>query len=278
MGRRLGLLLLGWLCLSPGMRAATGGGGQSWMADRALMTELRNSGDAVERPHARLWFDPAALSAAEREHFADLVESGIVGLRAWLGAPPAGRRRICYFISAAVEISHSRSGCVFLPLVRVRRHSAPYLHETTHVLAPCDRCPTWFSEGFASYLQSALAAQGGGYDGAIFTQHGNAGVDRDARRWLRTPEGRAVIGYIGADGEPPEMTSNREQVAAPFYVLAQSFVKFLAAQAGTAALRRLLVAPDFDAAFGAATGVSLATWKRRWLAALAGGRRAPGRR
>jgi len=269
--------MIGFVLAPPGHLAVAAhrGGGQAWMADRALMTRLRETGDAVVRPHARLWFDHDALPPAARDQFADLVERGITAIAAWLGVPAGGRRKFCYVISGEVDISHSRSGCVFLPLARVRRHSAPYLHETTHLLAPCDQCPVWFSEGFASYLQSEIAARGGGYDGAIFTDHGNQGVDRDARQWLRTPEGQAVIGYIGVDAEPPEMSWNREAVAAPFYVLAQSFVKFLALHAGPDGLRRLATAKAFATAVRPVTGASVATWKRRWLTALVDGK--PGR-
>ncbi|MHB8734094.1 MAG: hypothetical protein ACYC6M_02215 [Terriglobales bacterium] len=242
-----------------------------WVADRTLMTQLRDTGDSVVRPNATLWFDHDALAPAQREEFADLVSRGITDIATWLGTKPT-RRKLCYFVSEQVDISHSRFGCVFLPLSRVRRRAAPYLHETTHLLVKCDQCPVWFSEGFASYLESEIAAHVGGYDGAIFTHHGNTGVDRDAAHWLKTPEGQAVIAYIGQDAEPADMSWNRGAVATPFYVFAQSFVNFLAIHAGHDALRRLVQASEFDPSVNRETGASVATWKRRWLASLTGAR------
>jgi hypothetical protein len=38
----------------------------------------------------------------------------------------------------------------------VRERTAPYQHETTCVVTPCDHCPMWFSEGLASYVQSYI--------------------------------------------------------------------------------------------------------------------------
>src|ERR1700730_1724722 len=142
--------------------------------NRSVATELRENGVRVETERAILLFQPGQLSSDEMERFAGLVDQGIGHLQEYLGVTPPDRR-IQYFISDRIEVSYSSYRSVFLPLSRVKEHSAPYLHESSHVLAPCHDCPMWFSEGLASYLQSWISENRGGYDGIIFTRHGNRG-------------------------------------------------------------------------------------------------------
>lgn len=130
-----------------------------------------------------------------------------------------------------MEISHSTARSIFLPIDKVRDRTAPYLHETTHVVAPCDNCPMWFSEGLASHVQSYISEHAGGYDGGVFSQNGNRGINQDVRRWLASDSGQAVAPYIGVLGEPPAINYDRSNVAAPFYVMAQSFVRFIVKRA-----------------------------------------------
>jgi hypothetical protein len=58
-------------------------------------------------------------------------------------------------------------------------------------------------------------------------------------------------------------------VARPFYVLSQSFVKYVVDGAGLAPLIRAAVDDDPLAALASATGRSVDQWKRDWLAAIA---------
>jgi hypothetical protein len=53
----------------------------------------------------------------------------------------------------------------------------------------------------------------------------------DVRRWLASDSGQAVAPYIGVPGEPPAINYDRSNVAAPFYVMAQSFVRFIVKRA-----------------------------------------------
>ena len=54
----------------------------------------------------------------------------------------------------------------------------------------------------------------------------------------------------------------------PFYVMAQSFVKFLVERATLEKLRGIFVANDFDAELLNATGKTAVDWKDQWLADL----------
>ena len=84
---------------------------------------------------------------------------------------------------------------------------------------------------------------------SLFNRSGNRGVDGEAARYLSSPRGTDVLPYVGVPGEPPEMESERRRVAAPFYVLSQSFVKFLIARVGLANARELWALSQAGAEF-----------------------------
>jgi hypothetical protein len=240
----------------------------SWTSDRELAADLIKNGIALDTDRASLWFESGVLEPNQVSAFGELVNRGILDIEAYLGGSRAGNRKIRYYIGSQVQISHSTWRSVYLPIGKVQNRTAPYLHETTHVLAPCDDCPMWFSEGLASYVQSFVSEHAGGYDGGIFSHHGNLGIDQDARRWLAGQRGQVVLPFIGVPGEPPEINYDRSNVAAPFYVMAQSFVKFMVERATLEKLRGVFQATDFDAELHSSTGKSSAEWKQQWLAEL----------
>ena len=251
-----------------------------WRSDRELANDLSANGTGLERDRATIFFEPAVLSSEEMIAFADLVNQGILDIESYLGVtvsdvnrgldPNRGDvRKVRYFVSTQVQISHSNFRSIYLPMAKVKNRTAPYLHETTHLVAPCDECPMWFSEGLASYVQSYVSENTGGYDGGIFTRRGNRGINQDARRWLASERGQAVVPFLGTHGEPPSIDWDRSNVAAPFYVMAQSFVKFLVEQATLPRLRPVFEAKDFDAELQSSTGKKSAEWKELWLADLA---------
>jgi hypothetical protein len=252
-----------------GLFASIPASAQNWIADRKMAADLVANGVNVDTERATLWFQGGILSSEEMNAFGNLANQGIQDIEAYLGITRAGGRKIRYYITTEVEISHSRWQSIYLPMSKVQNRTAPYLHETTHIVAPCDACPMWFSEGLASFVQSYVSEHTGGYDGGIFTRRGNRGIDQDARRWLASDRGRAVAPFVGVDGEPPSINEDRQNVAAPFYVMAQSFVKFLAEKAPLEKLRPCFDAKDFDGELQKATGKNAAEWKELWLAELA---------
>jgi hypothetical protein len=153
----------------------------------------------------------------------------------------------------------------------VRSDSAPYLHETVHVLVPAPHRSAWLTEGFASFVESYVSENIGGYDAHVFNRTGNRGVDREAARWLTRERGRAVLPYVGARGEPPEMREERRSVAAPFYVLAQSFSKFLVERMGLGSVIRVVSSGDPEAALARLSGRTVEAWKADWLRSLPAG-------
>jgi hypothetical protein len=260
-------IFLSTLIVGLALHPKSGKAQSSWQVDRQLAADLREHGVQLDRDRATLWFDADALSAAEMDEFAGLVNKGILDIETYLNVPPS-EQKIRYYISSQISISHALGRSIFLPLQRVSKRMAPYLHETTHIVAPCLDCPMWFSEGFASFVQSYISDHMGGYDGVIFSRRGNRGIDREAARWLANDRGQAVLPFLGRHGEPPEIAYDRSNVAAPFYVMAQSLVKFMVEQAGIDKIGTVMGAPDFDEALLKLTSNNSSDWKDQWLGAV----------
>jgi hypothetical protein len=228
-----------------------------------------------ETERAIVEFDAGALAPAEREEFVRLLDQGIADLESVLGARAEARRRqgpIRYVVSARTRISMTYGRTVHLPLERVQARAAPYLHETAHVLLParCREC-AWLVEGFASYLESWVSENRGGYDAQVFSRAGDRGIHRAAAALLSGAEARAVLPYVGRRGEPPGLRYERRRVARPFYVLSHSFAKFLVERAG---LERVVLLFDHSApldALARATGREAESWRRGWLEAIGAG-------
>src|SRR5262249_6032545 len=108
----------------------------SWRSDREVAANLMDSGIAIETDLASLWFENGALEASQMKGFSELVNRGIIDIATYLGGSRAANHKIRYFISNDVLISHSTWRSVYLPLSKVQNRTAPYLHETMHVLAP----------------------------------------------------------------------------------------------------------------------------------------------
>jgi hypothetical protein len=245
-----------------------------WVNDREVMQELRADGERYERDSAVLYFEKGQIPAEEMDAFSNLVEQGILDIEKLLKVPEEKTRaragKLSYYVSTRIDIGRSRFRSIFLPAWRVQRKVAPYLHETTHALFRCSACPMWFSEGFASWVQSYVSENIGGYDAKVFARRGNAGVDADAARWLTTSQGQAVLPFVLEGGEPPDIAAERRTVGAPFYVLSQSLVKNLVERAGIDKIARLATAEDFSAELAKVTDQTPQDLKNAWLAGLRG--------
>jgi hypothetical protein len=226
-----------------------------------------------ETPRAVVEFDRGALSEGEMKAFAALVDRGIVDIETLVEAARPGtafpRERLHYVVSRRIHVSRAWRRTALLPLARVKAGTAPYLHETTHLLVPARNRSTWLSEGFASYLESWVSEHRGGYDAHVFTRAGDHTIHRAAARIMATASGRAVLPWVGREGEPPGLERDRETVARPFYVLSHSFTKYLVDAVGLATVLRLLDARDVSAPLAERTRRPLEAWRDRWLQDLA---------
>jgi len=240
------------------------------LAGRPAMAEWLT----IEKPRATLSYEENALTASEASRFAGLLDQGVADVESYLRpAAPDGLRegRIVYRVGIDLPYSMTRGRTVSLMVERVRTDSAPYLHETVHVLVPSPNHSVWLSEGFASYVESYVSENIGGYDAHVFSKRGNGGVDAEAARWLGRDAGRTVLPWVGTPGEPPEMLEERRRVAAPFYVLSQSFAKFLVAKLGLARVISLVSSHDPEGTLFGLSGRSVEDWKADWLRTLPAG-------
>jgi hypothetical protein len=225
----------------------------------------------IDTSRATLYYDDSTLTAAQAARFAERVDKGIGDIESYLRpAAPEGLRegRIVYRVGQDLPYSTTRGRNVSLMVERVRTNSAPYLHETVHVLVPSPHRSVWLTEGFASYVESYVSENLGGYDAHVFSKTGNRGVDGEASRWLSHDLGQSVLPFVGTPGEPPDIRSERRRVAAPFYVLSHSFAKFLVQRVGLASVLQAVSSRDPEGALARASGRTALEWKADWLRSL----------
>ena len=220
-----------------------------------------------ETERAVVDFDPEGLDAAEREAFARLADRGVGDLERLLFKDPGPREPVRFVVSAKIDMSRTFGRTVLLPLHRVKWQNAPYLHEAVHALLPSPHHSTWLTEGLACYLESWVAEHVGGYDAHIFTRAGDRRIHDAARGYLKSNLGREVLPWVGVPGEPPDLFEDRERVARPFYVLAQSFTKHLVERLGLAAVVTLTSGRDPEDALARLTGRDAGAWRGEWLSA-----------
>lgn len=224
-----------------------------------------------ELNRAIVLFDAGSFTPEEMGRFALLADRGVHDIDTLLNRVGPGARMgppITFVVKDGLAMSRTFRRTIMLPADRVRRDSAPYLHESTHVLVPMKQECLWLSEGFASYVQSHVAERIGGYDGYVFSWGGNRNIDRLARRALASDSGRAALPYIGGKGQPPDLFEKRREVAQPLYVLAHSLVKFMVENAGLETVKVLVQAADIEGSSEPVTGRTIETWKADWLAML----------
>jgi hypothetical protein len=225
----------------------------------------------LDTPRASLYYEEGTLAPAQAARFSELVDRGIADIEAYLRPAATGglrEGRIVYRVGRDLPYSSTRGRNVSLMAERVRTDSAPYLHETVHVLVPSPHRSVWLSEGFASYVESYVSENVGGYDAHVFSKTGNRGVDAEASRWLDRDLGQSVLPFVGAPGEPPDLRSQRRRVAAPFYVLSQSFSKFLVQRVGLTAVLQAVSSRDPEGMLARLSGRAAAEWKAEWLRSL----------
>jgi hypothetical protein len=213
-------------------------------------------------------FDPQGLDPSEREIFARLADRGVGDLERLLFKDAVLREPVRFVVSAQVDMSRTFGRTILLPLGRVKRREAPYLHEAVHALLPSPHRSTWLTEGLACYLETWVAENLGGYDAHVFTGAGDRGIHQAARGYLRSESGREVLSWVGVTGEPPNLFEDRAGVARPFYVLAHSFTKYLVEKLGLPAVVSLAAGSNPETTLAGQSGRSVEAWRAEWLSAL----------
>lgn len=254
------------LCLLVAVLATVTASAQR-LTDEELRADLQQNGLRLNTKRAVLYFDSQGLTPEQRKDFARLVDQGVRHVQSFLKLR-SRKGKIGFYISARVRISHTWDSDVFLPLQRVVDRNAPYLHETAHVLIPGDTRSVWLAEGFASYVESHVSEKYGGYAGHVFVLGGSREVDREAQNHLETEGGRTAVSYIASHGVPRGFYYDRQRVAAPYYVLSHSFIKYLVEKTGLKQVLALHRPEDSVAALEETTGKSGELWRSEWLATI----------
>ncbi len=237
----------------------------------ASAQEVTRRGVRYDLNRATVFFENEAIPPEQMAAFALLADQGIADIDRLLNHAEPGASegpRITFVVRDSIPMSRSFRRTIMLPADRVRHETAPYLHETTHVLFPMGQECLWLSEGFASYVQSYVAESIGGYDGYVFSWGGNRNIDRLARRTLNSERGRALVAFVGSFEEPKNLFENRLEVAQPLYVLSHSLVKFMVDEAGLEKVAALVKSEDIAGSAPRLTGRSIEGWKKDWLARM----------
>jgi hypothetical protein len=250
-----------------------------------------------ETDHLVLHIDKGLLSTDGEREFSKNLERHFLATTEYLQRrfDPASRKttKPTYYLTNRAGISHAEATRVFLFARRVIASPTIAIHETVHLLlftdpdAPRTRTDlspeedarltattgVWLAEGLAGYATYELAARLGIEPDHLFVKGDRTTVDAESREWLRDPRGAKVVGFVGSRGIPADLLADRVNVAPPFYVLSQSFTKYLVEQVGLAAVARLYEVHfrgigSIEEDVKRTTGKDLGQWRQEWLDAL----------
>ncbi len=255
--------------------------------DDSVAARLRAAVAPIETPRARVWVEPGALSDAQARDFAAQLTVGVHAIERTLGRTldrdRYGTDRIDVFVAAGVGASHVYGGYahmrhakpwLYLDAARLRAGAAPYLHETTHLVA-------WrfgshsLREGLASWVESTVSARGEGEHSQLFGVRDVASADRLALAAVATVDGEAALRAVGRPGAADaSITAGPPDARAAYYVLSQSFARHLVERVGLATTLALMES-EVDA-YERLTSRPLDAWRADWLAAIGAGASARG--
>lgn len=270
------------LCLSVTLPAAAAAAQDQAAVDDSIAAHVRATGERHATARIVLWTAPGAMPANDVRAFAQDLTRGVEGIERIVGrafdAAHYAEDTIHVFVAHGVGASHVYAGYahgrhdrpyLFLDAAKVAAGEAPYLHELTHVVA-------WrfashsLREGLASYVEMESARMGWGLSSGLFGMTDAEAADRRAREMFATPAATHVAPHVGRGGMPPrEVTGGDPRSRGAYYVLSQSFVRYLVGQLGMHRVMRLYETAEADAAYAEITGIPLETWREQWRASLA---------
>lgn len=275
-----------FLCLAVNLIFAAVGFSQSWHdADEGLTSELRKNGVKFETKRSIVWVEKGSLTEQEIKEFTALVNQGIIDIEKYTGIKFDKKNyqaeKVEYFISSNAGISRAsidNKPFIYMRSSMVKNKNAPYLHETTHVIAWKNKKTLWLGEGFPNHVETYVARHYGGYSKSIFNPE-NRDIDELARSLLKQEISQRILPLIGVNGSPLTLSEEESKkfsfifedrkVAAPaFYNLSESFVKYLVEKVGIKKFRKIFEAQDTQAGILKITGKNVDGWKTDWLKSL----------
>lgn len=251
--------------------------------DQLIAARLQKDGLQYEAENAVLWVEQDILLPEQAQAALALLQKGIEGIELEFGltldTEHYAENRIHVFVVPAVRTSHVYGGYehmrydkpyLYLNPRRLVRGGAPYLHELTHLLA-------WrfgshsLREGFAVLVELDVSSKGYGKSSGLFGMRDAAGAEQHAAAILQTGEGQKVLEWIGRNGQTdPAITSPDNGTREAFYVLSQSYVRYLFTRLGSEAFLAIYRADDPESELLLKSGKTREAWMREWLSSLAG--------
>jgi hypothetical protein len=244
--------------------------------DDPIAAELSEEGIRYERSRSVTVVERGSLSLKDSATLAAQLNQGIVDIESFLGVKfdraHYGATKITYFVGDSISKSHVYGGYshnkytkafVFLPARKVKQDRAPYLHETTHILA-WSFSSLWLREGFATYVQNSVNAKVGMGRVRTFGDE-TEDANSDAVELAKQAGNSEALEMIGRNGKPQFSDQGQRRV---FYALAESFVNFLGARLDVSKMKEIYFAENTSAAIRDVSGRSVEEWKKLWLADL----------
>ncbi|MGH9421514.1 MAG: hypothetical protein ACRD3J_16165 [Thermoanaerobaculia bacterium] len=264
MVRRIAMVIAGIVSLSAVTARA------DYRDDRRIMAEVDSRPLVGDCELVEVRTAAGSLTPDQIDQFATLANKGAADVARFVGVERP-RRRIVIYLSPHVDISHTYTASsrhesrMFIDSRRVADHDAPYLHELVHAVVG-DGGAMWLEEGFASWVASSVATTYGGYYAPVLSAP-NDRVDAQARGVVERARGTDEPNtWFTADD--PQLASQHER--RNFYIVSHSFTKFLATSLGTKQLVTIFRADD-PSALPRISGVSIDTWRQRWMTKLGEG-------
>jgi hypothetical protein len=271
----------------------------AWDDDKPRKENLEKNGVACEGRHVVAWFpstvtpgsDPSLppIGESERRAIVERFDHGIAAAKQFIGNPDwsfRGDRRVYFYFPEGNFISHAPGGnTVYIPLWRIRKDQAPWLHEALHILVKLDggdwigqpqeiaakRMPLWMHEGLADAVAMEVSTREGLTYYSPLIDVSPEKLDEFAAAQIRScPDPKRLLEYIGGRGKMPELFGERRmEFAAAYYAASASFVRFIAKRHGYPPLIEAISKMDREhEELERLTGEDVASMRRAWLEAI----------
>ncbi|GHE32499.1 hypothetical protein [Vulcaniibacterium thermophilum] len=257
--------------------------------DDRTVERLRAEGVRHESGQVVLWTLPGEMPAERAQALAQTLDRTAAAVSALLGrrldTAHYADDRLHVFVASGIGASHVYAGYdhmahdrpyLFFDLRKVRRGDAPFAHELAHVLV-------WrfgshsLREGLATYVELELAARGEASASGLFGMHDADSAESRAAAIARSDAGLRVLPWIGRNGHADAAVTSLEDESSreAYYVLSQSFVRYLVTSLGLATVLDVHADADPEAALRARSGKPLEAWREAWWSALRASRGRP---
>jgi len=253
------------------------------------LADLHAHGVKLERPAIMAWFPIDSVSNERMSRLVDSLNQQITIARAFMGAPHSwqvfGTTPVTIYFSRGNFVANTAAdGSVFIPLWRMRKNKAPYLHEIMHVLlrsssgnwnnasrdVAAAKMPIWFTEGMPEYMALKIATVNRFPKFDLHRTGGYARVDSICSKIMKTEVGKVIDPYIGGEGVLVELFGSRRGEFSPaFYTCSCSFTKYLAEKYGIESMLNAISGFQKEIQIiESTTGKSMPELKKAWLASF----------